>query len=140
MTTCSSLLPVPSLESPRLTYPQRAIVLALAALALALAGCASVPPPTAAMAVSDAAVLQARDAGATELAPEQMRSAREKLDQAKLAMASEDYDRARRLAHEAEADARLAEARAQSGKARKNADEVQESIRVLREEVSRKGR
>ena len=109
-----------------------------AGVALLISACASAPPPTDQVAVSTAAVSRASSEGAGEAAPAEIRTARDKLDRAKLAMASKDYDQARSLAQEAQVDAQLAESKAHSAKARKASDEVQESIRVLREEMDRK--
>jgi Domain of unknown function (DUF4398) len=105
-----------------------------------MAGCASTPAPTEQVAVSTAAVAHAVSAGGTESAPTEMRTAREKLDRANVAMAAKDYDRARWLAEEAQVDAQLAETKARSTKAQKAADELQEDSRVLREEINRKSK
>jgi hypothetical protein len=111
---------------------------ALSAAVILLAGCASTPPPTEQLAVATAAVAHAAEAGAAQWAPAEMRTARDKLDNAKLAMAVPDHARARSLAEEAQVDAQLAEAKAHAGKAQKAADEVREAGRVLREEMGRK--
>jgi Domain of unknown function (DUF4398) len=117
----------------RLLFP------ALAACgALALTACASTPPPTEQVAVSTAAVANAVGAGATELAPAEMKAARDKLDRAKLAMVAKDYGSALALAQEAQVDAGVAQAKAQSVKARKAAETVREDSRALREEMDRK--
>jgi hypothetical protein len=117
----------------RLLFPTLA-----ACAALALAACASTPPPTEQLAVSTAAVASAVGAGATELAPVEMKSARDKLDRAKLAMVSKDYGSALTLAQEAQVDAGVAQAKAQSVKARKAAETVREDSRALSEEMDRK--
>jgi hypothetical protein len=117
----------------------RSLFPALAACAaLTLTACASTPPPTEQVAVSTAAVANAVGAGATELAPTEMKLARDKLDRAKLAMVAKDYDSARTLAQEAQVDAGVAQAKAQSAKARKAAETVREDSRALREEMDRK--
>lgn len=105
---------------------------------LLFAACASVPPPTEQVAATTEAVAHAGGAGAGELAPLEMQLARDKLNRANLAMAAEDFDRARALAQESQADAQLAEAKAQSAKARKAADELREAGRVLSKEIDRK--
>lgn len=110
----------------------------VAAAAMLVGGCASTPAPVEQLAVSTAAVGRAGSAGGSEMAPAEMQMAREKLDLAKRAMVSEDFDSARRFAQQAQVDAQLAEARSRSVKARKAADELQEGIRVLREELNRK--
>lgn len=105
---------------------------------LVLAGCASQKTPaTADVAVSRAAVDSATSAGAAELAPAEMTSAREKMLRANQALAAKDYQAARDLANQAQADARLAQSKASSAKATAAADALQENIRVLREELDR---
>lgn len=110
--------------------------IALCALGL-LAGCASGKPPEAEIARSNAAVSDAVSAGATELAPNDLRAAQEKLAAAQKAVAEKEYDRARQLAMQAEVDAKLAETRTRSAKSQKAAAAVQDDIRVLREEMNR---
>ena len=117
----------------RLLFPALA-----ACAAMALTACASAPPPTEQMAVSTAAVANAVGAGATELAPNEMKSARDKLDRAQVAMGAKDYGSARALAQEAQVDAGVAQAKAQSAKARKAAEAVREDSRALNEEMNRK--
>lgn len=113
---------------------------ALLGALLLLGACASTPAPTEQMAVTGAAVSSATSAGAPELAPAEMQTARDKFERAKTAMTKEDYDSARRLAEEAQVDAQLAEAKARSEQARKASDELQRGIRVLREELERKSK
>ena len=129
--------PAPQRGTARRTLP--ALALALAAT-LALAACASVPPPTEQMAVTTAAVAHAVGAGGPEHAPVEMRLARDKLQRANVAMTAKEHDTARRLALEAQLDAQLAEAKAESIKARKAADALSEGSRVLREELDRKAK
>lgn len=105
---------------------------------LTLGACASnKTPATADVAVSRAAVANATSAGAADLAPEEMKSAREKMMRANQALAAKDYKLAQDLAAQAQADAQLAQSKANSAKATAAADELQQSIRVLRDEVSR---
>lgn len=120
--------------------PRSRTLLAIAAVSIALAGCASLPAPTEQMAVSKAAIANAVSAGGSEYASVEMRSAQDKMDRAGRAMDKEDYENARWLAEEAQVDARLAEKVADSAKARKAALVMGEDIRVLREEISRKSR
>jgi hypothetical protein len=103
-----------------------------------MAGCASTPPPIVQMAVARAAVSDANKAGANELAPVQLQSAKDKMSAAETAMAKKNYALATDLAEQAEVDAKLASATARSVKARKAADAVQEDSRVLRKEIDRK--
>lgn len=105
---------------------------------LLMAGCASQKTPaTADVAVSRAAVESATSAGAAELAPVEIASAREKMLRANQALAAKDYQTARDLAMQAQADARLAQSKANSAKASAAADALQENIRVLRDELDR---
>lgn len=125
--------------TPAARRPMRLALPAALAAALLLAGaCASVPPPTDQVAVSAAAVAHAAGAGGNEAAPQDMRTARDKLQRANVAMTVKDYPLALSLAREAQVDAQLAEARALSNKARKAADVLRDDNRVLREEIERK--
>jgi len=103
-----------------------------------LAACASTPPPKADIAVAEAAVVNATNAGALQWAPAELRTAQDKLARAQSAMAAQDNGRAMTLAHEASADAQLAATAARAAKAQRAADEVQEANRVVREEMTRK--
>ena len=76
-------------------------------------------------------------AGAAELAPDEMRSAREKMMRANQALKDHDYKLARELADQAQADAKLAQSKANSTKATTAADEINENLRVMREELNR---
>jgi hypothetical protein len=109
------------------------------ALALGLTACASQQkaPATAAVAVSNNAVENAVSAGAPELAPEEINTAREKMMRANQALAARDYKLARQLALEAQADAKLAQSKANSAKATAAANALNEDLRVLRQEVDR---
>jgi uncharacterized protein (DUF3084 family) len=66
-----------------------------------------------------------------------LRTAREQLEQAKQALAEEEYDEARRLAEQALVNAQLAEARSAAEKARQAAAEIQKSIQALQSELQR---
>ncbi|MES2295519.1 MAG: DUF4398 domain-containing protein [Pseudomonadota bacterium] len=122
------------------TKPGLHACLPLAALLIALSGCASTKEPaTVSLAVSAAAVDTAAGAGGAEFAPVEMQGARDKMAQARVAMAAHDFKLANSLATAAQADAKLAQAKAGSGKAQVAADALQESIRVLREELERNG-
>lgn len=105
-----------------------------AVAALALGACASTPPPTAQMAVSQAAVARASGPAAAE-APAELASARDKIARANQLLAAKDNAGARRLAEEAEADAALAEALARETRSASALSEVRESIRQLREAI-----
>lgn len=118
-------------------YKQSVLALCGAAVLL-ISGCSSMKTPaTADVAVSRAAVDNAASAGAAELAPDEMRSAREKMMRANAALKEHDYKLARELADQAQADAKLAQSKANSAKATGAADEINENIRVMREELDR---
>ena len=110
-----------------------------AAAVLSLAACASSQkaPATADVAVWKNAVENAVGAGAADLAPVEITSAREKMLRANQALAAKDYALARDLAAQAQADAKLAQSKANSAKASAAANALQDDLRVLREEVER---
>lgn len=112
----------------------------LAGALLLLSACASMPPPTEQLAVATAAIEQAVSAGAPELAPAELRSARDKLTRAHAQVAAKDYVQARMLAEQSQADAQLAITKARSAKAQKAAASLEEDSRVLREEMNRKAK
>ena len=121
-----------------MTTTKRVHMLCGAAMVLGLAACASdKAPATADVAVSRAALANATSAGAADLAPAEMQSARDKLMRANQALAAKDYKTAQDLANQASADAQLAQSKASSTKATMAADELQQSIRALREELNR---
>lgn len=125
-------------SGPRCVSNRGGLWLAFAATAWLVGACASTPPPTEQVAVANAAVTHAVNAGAQEAAPGEMRTARDKLERAKQAMADKENDMALNLAQQAQVDAQLAEAKAHADKARKAAQAVQDGNSVLREEMNRK--
>ena len=80
-------------------------------LALALAGCASLPPPTAELSAANQAVARADAADAQQYAPEDLDRARTALSRAQAAMSAGRERDARALAVLSEASADLATAR-----------------------------
>jgi hypothetical protein len=119
------------------TTKQLGLVSALAA-ALLLSACASQKAPaTADVAVSRNAVANAVQAGAADLAPEEITAARAKMMRANEALAAKDYKLARELATQAQADAQLAQSKAASAKATAASNALNEDLRVLRQEVDR---
>jgi hypothetical protein len=95
-------------------------------------------PPTEQIAVAKAAVANAVSAGASDLAPLEMKIARDKLDRTLFALAKSENDKARTLAEQTELDAKLAEVKARSVKAQKAAAASADDTRVLGEELDRK--
>jgi hypothetical protein len=85
---------------------------------LVLGGCASVPPPDAAMNQAQAGLQAARQAGAADYDPVDLGFAQDKFQQAQVAMADRKYAPAADLSAESIADSTLARTKAQLGAAR----------------------
>lgn len=98
--------------TPSFAYLRNA--LAALVLASALAGCASLPPPTGELAAAGQAVARADSADADQYAAAEIAAARASLAQAQAAMSAGDEDDARRLALRAAAEADLAHARSRA--------------------------
>jgi predicted S18 family serine protease len=111
----------------------------VAALVSSLAACSSTPKPKAEIALTNSALRNAEISGAREYAPIELRTAREKKELADKAVADEEYGRAKRLSAQARVDAELAQAKAEAEKSRLALKEVQDSILLMRQEVSRAG-
>jgi hypothetical protein len=112
--------------------------LGLLALSLLLGACASLPPPTAQLAVSTAAVAHAQAAtGQTGPTPG-LALARDKLQRANQALAEKDHLTASRLAEQAQLDALVAESRADTAKAQLAAQDAQAANQALADELARK--
>jgi len=105
-----------------------------AAVALALAACASNPVPDEKVAVAEAAIQHAQSAGAQEAAPVELATAQQKLGQAQDAAAKHRGKDAIVLAEQANIDAQVAEATAQEKRAHKAASELDASLHALRQE------
>ena len=107
-------------------------------LMVVMTGCAvQVPAPEKEVTLATQSIVQAESSGAVEFAPVELKSARDKLNQANRAMDNQEHIVARRLAEEAMVDANLAEAKARSAKSQKVVDELKESIRILEQEMNR---
>lgn len=107
------------------------LALALLAGGLALAGCASAPPPNEAMNQAQAQLQAASDAGAADYDPVDLGFARDKFQQAQAAMATRKYAQAADLAAESRADAELARVKAGLGGARAQIqDKMTENARL----------
>lgn len=106
------------------------------ACGLLLGGCGvALPPPTGALSQAELAVMQASSSGAAEQEQAALRLAREKLENAKQAMAAKDYLTAGRLAEQALVDAQAAEAQARTQSAKQAAIEMRTSIDLLRQNL-----
>lgn len=104
---------------------------------LGISACAPVQPPHASLSQADLAIRQADENNASQYAPMELQSARDKLDDARLALDAQEYERSHRLAEQALADARLAEARAKVESSRQTAHNLRLTIEALRDEVAR---
>ncbi|MHB1059008.1 MAG: DUF4398 domain-containing protein [Rhodanobacter sp.] len=112
-------------------FPGRIRAATALLLTLALAGCASVPPPNDSMNMAQSQLQMARDAGAADYAPVDLGFAQDKFQQAQAAMAERKYADAASLAEESRADAELAQAKARLGAARAQIQgKVQENTRL----------
>jgi len=109
----------------------------LAAAALVLAACATLPAPTEQLAASRTAIQSAEVAGADQSATVELSQARDKLAAAQTAVNAGDNDRARRLADQALVDAQLAQAKASTTRARESVVQAEAALRALRDEANR---
>ena len=100
-----------------LSVPKMSVKAPTLSLFLALAACASAPPPATELAAARAAIEHAGPIGA-HYAPAELAAAQSKLEHAEQAMARGDRVLARRLAEEAEVDARFAWAVAENERSR----------------------
>ena len=89
--------------------------------ALILAGCTAYPVPTQQLASSEAAIGVAFEAGAAELAPVDLESARERVKLARRWIAANDYQPAGWLVEQGQVDAELAAMKATSARAMRQA-------------------
>jgi hypothetical protein len=111
--------------------------------ALLFFGCSILPfnsgqtamPPVGAFSKAELSLRLATEARADELAPMDLQRAKEKLEQAKRAMAAGRNTEARRLAEAAEVEAELAEARAEAEITRLAADQLRLRSDALRQEM-----
>jgi uncharacterized protein DUF4398 len=104
---------------------------------VAVAGCATTPPPTEQLAAARAMVSQAQPLAVND-APADLHTAQAKLASAEAAMQRGDYALARRFAEQAEVDARLAWTTAEDVRAQRAAAEVDQGVKALRDEVQRR--
>ncbi|HEY1182203.1 MAG TPA: DUF4398 domain-containing protein [Rhodocyclaceae bacterium] len=110
----------------------------LAALTvLGLTACASMPPPTDRLSAAERAVNIAQEAGVTDYASPELKSAREKIVQAREAVAREEMELAARLAEQARLDAELAAAKTAAAKAQAVNEELRKGNETLRQEINR---
>ncbi|MBO0368195.1 DUF4398 domain-containing protein [Pseudomonas putida] len=109
--------------------------LSVAAVLLALGGCASAVAPNEQIELTRSAVNRAVSADATQYAPVEMRAAQDKLSAMGRALGEKDLKTVRSLAEQAEADARLAERTAQARKTSEQLLDARKGIEVLKQEM-----
>lgn len=114
---------------------RRLATLSLSVLLLALAGCATLPPPTGELAAAEQAVLRAGDADADQYAPDIVATARTELSGAQSAMAASDYRQARNLALTSAAAAIHAQQLSEAVVLRNRDAQASDEIRRLREQL-----
>lgn len=104
-----------------------------------MAGCASTPKaPTEALQAAELAIANAEQARVADYASPELGEARNKLTEARVAVAEKEMVRAARLAEQSRADAELASAKAQAAKAQEVNDELGKNINTLQQELQRK--
>lgn len=100
------------------------------AAALAVAACATVPPPDDEISQAESAISRAERSQAREFAAFELEQSQRKLESAKELSEgpSEERAEARRLATQAALDARLAQEKAQLGRARETYEELRRAL------------
>lgn len=93
------------------------------ALALALAGCAGPPVPSAEMRSAGDSIARAKEDGAEQLSPQALQLAEDKMNRARAAV-NKDNDAARRLAEQADVDAEYAATAANAQRVSNTASEL----------------
>jgi len=102
-----------------------------------VSACSGTPKPKTEIALSNAALHNAEVAGAADLAPIELRSAKEKQALANSALARKSYLTAKQLSEQAAVDAELAKAKSEAEKSRSAVKEVEDSINLIRTELNR---
>lgn len=102
---------------------------------LFLASCATVKPGPDAFDAAENAILAAERAGAEELAPVELRFAREKLQSARRGMDQKQYEVALYLVEESEINSELAIEQSRAAQSRRKVNELQRANEILREEL-----
>lgn len=119
------------------TWHQMRLLVVAAGTGLLLGGCASTPPPTAALDAAHLAITNAERAEAGQFAAAQLAEARDRLGFADKAVADNRMIAAERLANESRTEAELASATTAMVKAQAVNGEMQRSNGTLNEELQR---
>lgn len=105
-------------------------------LCLMINGCATYATlPREKISEADKAVVEAKESNANLHAPGELKTAEDKLAEAKTAFEKKDYDKATRLAEQASVDADYARVRGGLEKAKKKAEELHQNIKTLSQEI-----
>ena len=104
-------------------------------VSLVIASCASGKPGPGAFESAEQGILAAERAGAVELAPVELKFAREKLAAAHRGMEVRKYSIALYLVEESEINSELAIEQSRAAKSRRKVNELRRSSELLREEM-----
>jgi hypothetical protein len=110
-------------------------VLATISLILWVSACTTAKPDPSVFEAAEQGVVAAERAGAEELAPVELRFAREKLESARSGMENGKYDIALWLIEESEINSELAIEKSRTVLERRKANELRRANEVLREEL-----
>jgi len=100
-----------------------------------LLSCASAAPRPEAFASAERAIQAAERAGAEELAPVELRFAREKLESARKGLEQRKYDISMYLVEESEINSELAIEQSRAAQSRRKVNELRRSNEILKEEL-----
>ena len=103
----------------------------ITAMLLALAACTSIRPGPDAFISAEQAIVAAEEAGGDELAPVEMRFAREKLASANKGMEKQKYEVAMYLVEQSEINSELAIEKSRAAKSRRQVNELRKSTDEL---------
>ncbi|MBT8061823.1 MAG: DUF4398 domain-containing protein [Xanthomonadales bacterium] len=104
-------------------------------LSLLLLSCASVKPGPDVLNSAERAIQAAERAGAEELAPVELRFAREKLESARRGLEQKQYEVALYLIEESEINSELAIEQSRAAQSRRKVNELRRANEILREEL-----
>jgi len=113
------------------------LIISLLISALILGGCSTKKPPTDRIASAELAINLAEENKARDFAELDLYKAKENLQNAKNAVAKDDYEEAARYADQALIDAQLAQEKAQAAMAGEAADDLRKSTDTLVDELNR---
>ena len=114
--------------------PPQFILVCLLSLSM-LAACATTKPSPALLGTAEAAIEQARSAGAEELAPVQLEAAEERLDEARQGMAAEEYALVPLLVEQSQINAELALVLSEAASLRRRTEALRDANRVLEADI-----